>query len=32
MFDHGSISLSNGRDILIARQANDPDGIRSFIK
>jgi len=32
MFDHGSINLSNGLDILISRQANDPDGISSFIK
>ena len=31
MFDRGLISLSDDLDILISRQANDPDGIRSFI-
>jgi putative restriction endonuclease len=31
MFDRGLISLSDDLDILVSRQANDPDGIRSFI-
>ncbi|AOG07337.1 HNH endonuclease [Bosea sp. RAC05] len=31
MFDRGLISLSDDLDILISRQANDPDGIRSFV-
>jgi putative restriction endonuclease len=31
MFDRGLISLSGDLDILVSRQANDPDGIRSFI-
>ncbi|UZF90900.1 HNH endonuclease [Bosea sp. NBC_00550] len=31
MFDRGLISLSDELDILISRQANDADGIRSFI-
>lgn len=31
MFDRGLISLSDDLDILISRQANDADGIRSFI-
>lgn len=31
MFDRGLISLSDDLDILISRQANDPDQIRSFI-
>ncbi|KUL94665.1 restriction endonuclease [Bosea sp. WAO] len=31
MFDRGLISLSNDLDILISRQTNDADGIRSFI-
>ena len=31
MFDRGLISLSDDLDILISRQANDPDGIRSFM-
>jgi len=31
MFDRGLISLSDELDILISRQANDPDGIRSFV-
>ncbi len=31
MFDRGLISLSDGLDILVSRQANDPDGIRSFV-
>jgi len=31
MFDRGLIGLSDDLDILISRQANDPDGIRSFI-
>lgn len=31
MFDRGLISLSDDLEILISRQANDPDGVRSFI-
>jgi len=31
MFDRGLVSLSDDLDILISRQANDADGIRSFI-
>jgi putative restriction endonuclease len=31
MFDRGLISLSDGLDILISRQANDPDSIRGFV-
>jgi putative restriction endonuclease len=31
MFDRGLISLSDDLNILISRQANDPDGIKSFI-
>ncbi|TXN19026.1 HNH endonuclease, partial [Methylobacterium sp. WL9] len=31
MFDRGLITLSDGLEILISRQANDPDGIRGFI-
>lgn len=31
MFDRGLIGLSDDLDILISRQANDPDGIRSFV-
>ena len=31
MFDRGLISLSNDLQILISRQVNDPDGIRSLI-
>lgn len=31
MFDRGLISLSDDLDILISRQANDPEGIRGFI-
>ncbi|GHD18391.1 HNH endonuclease [Tianweitania populi] len=31
MFDRGLISLSDDLDILISRQANDPEGIRSII-
>lgn len=31
MFDRGLISLSDELDILISRQANDPEGIRSFV-
>lgn len=31
MFDRGLIGLSDDLDILISRQANDPDGIRSFL-
>lgn len=31
MFDRGLISLSDDLDILVSRQANDPDGIRSFV-
>lgn len=31
MFDRGLISLSDNLDILISRQANDPEGIRSFV-
>ncbi len=31
MFDRGLISLSDDLDILISRQANDPDGVRAFI-
>jgi putative restriction endonuclease len=32
MFDRGLISLSDSLEILISRHANDPDGIRSFVK
>jgi len=31
MFDRGLIGLSDDLDILVSRQANDPDGIRSFV-
>ena len=31
MFDRGLISLDNDLQILISRQANDPDGVRAFI-
>ncbi len=31
MFDRGLISLSDGLQILISRQANDPDSIRAFV-
>lgn len=31
MFDRGLISLSDDLDILVSRQANDPDSIRTFI-
>ena len=31
MFDRGLISLSDDLDILVSRQANDPDGIRNFV-
>ena len=31
MFDRGLISLTNDFEILISRQANDPDGVRDFI-
>ena len=31
MFDRGLISLSDDMDILVSRQANDPDSIRSII-
>jgi putative restriction endonuclease len=31
MFDRGLISLSDDLEILISRQANDPEGVRSFI-
>lgn len=31
MFDRGLISLGNDLQILISRQANDPDGVRAFI-
>jgi putative restriction endonuclease len=31
MFDRGLIGLSDDLDILTSRQANDPDGIRSFV-
>jgi putative restriction endonuclease len=31
MFDRGLISLSDDLEILISRQANDPDSIRAFI-
>lgn len=31
MFDRGLISLSDDLDILISRQTNDPDAVRSFI-
>lgn len=31
MFDRGLISLSDDLDILVSRQANDPEGIRSFV-
>jgi putative restriction endonuclease len=31
MFDRGLIGLSDDLEILISRQANDPDGIRSFL-
>ena len=31
MFDRGLISLSDDLDILVSRQANDPDGVRGFI-
>jgi putative restriction endonuclease len=30
-FDRGLISLSDDLEILISRQANDPDGVRAFI-
>ncbi len=31
MFDRGLISLADDFEILISRQANDPDGVRAFI-
>jgi putative restriction endonuclease len=31
MFDRGLISLGDDLQILISRQANDPDGVRAFI-
>lgn len=31
MFDRGLISLSDDLEILVSRQANDPEGVRSFI-
>ena len=31
MFDRGLISFSDDLDILISRQANDPEGVRAFI-
>jgi putative restriction endonuclease len=31
MFDRGLISLSDDLEILISRQANDPDGVRAYI-
>ncbi len=31
MFDRGLISLSNDLEILVSRQSNDPDEIRTFI-
>jgi len=31
MFDRGLISLSDGLEILVSRQSNDPDEIRTFI-
>lgn len=31
MFDRGLISLGDDLEILISRQANDPDGVRAFI-
>ena len=31
MFDRGLISLSDDLDILVSRQANDPEGVRAFI-
>lgn len=31
MFDRGLISLGDNMEILISRQANDPDGVRSFV-
>lgn len=31
MFDRGLISLSNDHEILISRQVNDPESVRSFI-
>lgn len=31
MFDRGLISLSDELDILVSRQANDPEGIRAFL-
>lgn len=31
MFDRGIISLTDGLDILVSRQANDTDGVRAFI-
>jgi len=31
MFDRGLISLADDLEILVSRQANDPDGIRAFI-
>lgn len=31
MFDRGLISLTDDLDILVSRQANDPDAVRSFV-
>jgi putative restriction endonuclease len=31
MFDRGLISLTDDMEILVSRQANDPEGVRSFI-
>lgn len=31
MFDRGLISLSDDLDILVSRQANDPEGVRAFV-
>jgi putative restriction endonuclease len=31
MFDRGLIGLSDDLEIMVSRQANDPDGIRSFV-
>jgi len=31
MFDRGLISLTDDRDVLVSRHANDPDGVRAFI-
>ncbi len=31
MFDRGLISLTDDLEVLVSRQANDPDGVRAFI-